>query len=63
MNDCLTIEERAARIIFLRHHLVGLKKERAQKGLSEEARVILETEMGWVDKALAKLDPMGIFPA
>jgi len=41
---------------------VGLKKERAQEGLSEEARAILETEMGWVDKALAKLDPMGIFP-
>jgi hypothetical protein len=58
----LTLEERAARIIFLRHHLVGLKEERAQKGLSEEARVILETEMGWVDKALDKLDPMGIFP-
>jgi len=63
MNKCLTLEERAARIIFLRHHLVGLKKERAQEGLSEEALVILDTEMGWVNTALDKLDPMGIFPA
>ena len=62
MNNLISYEERWARVIFLRDHLLGLQMERRQKGLDERAIVILEIELNRVKEALRKLDPYGILP-